>query len=153
MTSFHNITKTEMESLLVPQDFKIMVLPNTTELVYGKIIKKNGHKISLRVYTAINPSGESRECGADAVRIIPYVMYDKHPLPVCKSQTIRRIQTWAKNLQKGILLVVTQWSNDKARTVRFGVVLLGSKQNAIASRKLHNLLYRNLLLKQVCMIV
>jgi hypothetical protein len=101
-TKFYNVTKDEMEALLLPQGFKPMTLPRTVELVYGKIVTHGSHNISMRVYTGINPSGESRGCGQDAIRVQLFIMYEGAPAFVGKAQRVLRIETWATNLQKAI---------------------------------------------------
>lgn len=100
--AFQNITATEMSEFLTSQGFQQMTLPGTVELVYGKIVYVGDHRLSLRIYTAINPSGESREKGSDAIRVQLYWMYDGKPTPVGKAQKCLRVPTWRKNLQAAI---------------------------------------------------
>jgi hypothetical protein len=109
MTHFHNITKSEMDEFLLKQGFHQMNLPKTIELVYGKIVHKGNHRVSLRVYTAINPNGQSREKGSDAIRVMPFILFEKTPTPVAKSKTVKRIETWKKNLQNAIDKWDYQW--------------------------------------------
>lgn len=109
MTRFYNVTQAEMESLILPQGFVKMNFPESIELVYGKIIRKEGHKVSLRVFTGINPNGQSRAKGEDAIRVIPYIMFEGKPTPIAKSTMVRRIETWSKNLQKAIDKWDTDW--------------------------------------------
>jgi len=100
--SYYNISRDEMHKFLTGLEFQPMDLPNTVELVYGKIVNVSNHRLSLRVYTAINPSGESRKKGSDAIRVQLYFMIDGKPLPVGKSQKCLRIGTWQKNLKAAI---------------------------------------------------
>lgn len=100
--SFYNITRQEMHAFLTQQGFKAMDIPGTVELVYGKIVNHDGHKLSLRVYTAINPSGESRKKGSDAIRIQLFWMFDGKPVPVGKAQKCLRVPTWKKNMTAAI---------------------------------------------------
>jgi hypothetical protein len=102
MPRFYNISANEMADLLTPQGFRLMNLPGTTELVYGKVVDHGKHKLSIRVYTAIWPSGESRERGADAIRVQVYIMYDNTPTKIGKTRNVKRIETWAKNVQAAI---------------------------------------------------
>jgi hypothetical protein len=100
--SFYNIKREEMHAFLTGQGFQAMNIPGTVELVYGKIVNHDGHKLSLRVYTAINPSGESRKKGSDAIRIQLYWMFDGKPVPVGKAQKCLRVTTWRKNMTAAI---------------------------------------------------
>jgi len=100
--SFYNINRNEMHSFLLSQGFQAMSIPGTIELVYGKIVTHEGHKLSLRVYTAINPTGESRKKGSDAIRIQLFWMYDGKPVPVGKAQKCLRVPTWKKNMTAAI---------------------------------------------------
>ena len=69
MATFTNITQSEMEEFLFDRSFVAMSLPRTVELVYGKVMRKDNAVFSLRVYTGINPNGQSREVGKDAIRV------------------------------------------------------------------------------------
>lgn len=100
--AFYNITAAEMSEFLLGQGFQLMTLPGTVELVYGKIVRVDNHRLSLRIYTAINPSGESREKGSDAIRVQLFWMYDGKPTPVGKAQKCLRVPSWRKNLQAAI---------------------------------------------------
>ena len=97
--AFQNITATEMHNFLTPLGFKPMKLPKTTELVYGKVIMtRTGLKLSLRVYTAINPTGESREKGSDAIRLQLYWMYQDEARMIGRPQKCLRVPTWRENM-------------------------------------------------------
>lgn len=102
MGTFYNICIEEMHEFLSEQGFQTLNLPRTAEIVYGKIIHVDNARLSLRVYTGINPTGESRSKGKDAIRVQPYYMYDDIPSPVGKSQKCLRVKTWRKNLQAAI---------------------------------------------------
>lgn len=99
---FVNIQKDEMEAFLFEQGFQEMKLPNVNELVYGKVFSKDGHKLSMRIYTALNPSGESRECGSDAIRIQLMFKYNDEVKPVGRSQKCLRTKNWRSNILKAI---------------------------------------------------
>lgn len=102
--AFYNISRDEMHSFLTKQGFSPMTLPNTRELVYGKIVTVAKFKLSLRVYTAINPDGRSRVKGSDAIRVQLYWREKEgdQPLPCGKSQKCLRVPSWKKNLQAAI---------------------------------------------------
>jgi hypothetical protein len=71
-----NVSRQEMESFLFPLGFQIIpveVLRSqgeyTVELVYGKRVHQGNWPLTLRVYSGIWPSGESRDVGRDAIRV------------------------------------------------------------------------------------
>lgn len=99
MAKFTNVSKEDMEAFLVPQGFKAMSIEGTTELVYGKRVDHEGMPLSLRVYTGIWPSGESRGVGEDAmwVRLFFKTKEGKIVSLGC-SKRVHRVQGWRKNL-------------------------------------------------------
>ena len=99
---FHNITKEEMDQFIKEIGFQAMSLPKTSELVYGKIFNYGGQTFSLRIYSAINPSGNSREIGTDAIRVQLYWMYNGEPTLVGKPQTCLRVKNWKANIKNAI---------------------------------------------------
>lgn len=64
-----NVTQTEMETLLFPLGFQRVRPSRTSELVYGKRVDQDGLPLTLRIYTGINPDGQSRDVGEDAMRV------------------------------------------------------------------------------------
>jgi hypothetical protein len=103
--SFYSINQSEMCEFL--DGFSLMELPRTVELVYGKIFHISGHTISLRIYTAINPNGESRKIGTDCIRIQTYWKYCGEVVPVGIFQRCLRVPTWRKNLERAISLSIS----------------------------------------------
>jgi len=98
--TYTNISKEDMEAFLVPQGFKALPLPGTTELVYGKRVDHEGLILSLRVYTGIWPSGESRAVGEDAIRINLFVrLPDGKIIKLGGSKRVHRVGGWKNNLQ------------------------------------------------------
>lgn len=95
---FYNISLEEMDEFLKPQGFQPILIDGVVEVVYAKVVNHEGHRLSLRVYTAIWPSGESRERGSDAIRVQTWFMEDGKPQMVGRSLDVKRITTWAKNL-------------------------------------------------------
>lgn len=83
-----------------------LTLRGVVELVYGKIVRISNHRLSLRIYTAVNPNGESREKGADAIRVQLFAKVrngDKEEIvPVGKAQKCLRVESWRQNLAKAI---------------------------------------------------
>jgi hypothetical protein len=113
--AFYPISKAEMESFLLPQGFKPLSLDGTRELVYGKRVDCDGLALSLRVYTGINPDGNSRDVGADAIRCNMFwrtvvkdengeAQMDSNGQPVTKlvkvwtSKRVHRVLNWESNL-------------------------------------------------------
>ena len=76
MAEYVNVTRDMLEAHLLPQGFQLISLPGCVELVYSKRADwNNGVKIagrpeiSIRVFTGINPDGNSRGVGEDAMRV------------------------------------------------------------------------------------
>jgi hypothetical protein len=97
--AFYPVSKAEMEAFLLPQKFKLVELPGTRELVYAKRVDCDGLMLSLRVYTGINPDGNSRDVGADAIRCN---IFWKNPegklVKVWTSKRVHRVLNWESNL-------------------------------------------------------
>lgn len=123
---FHNITQQEIQGFMAHQGFVLMnpksFLPLTVvELVYGKVgtikINNKNHKISLRIYTGINPSGESRKKGSDAINLRLYWRavdtatqqpLNIPPVQVGKTHKCLRVTNWEKNLEKAIKEIIAE---------------------------------------------
>ena len=99
---FVNITKDQMEAFLSEQGFQQMKLPNVNELVYGRVYTEDGHKVSLRILTAINPTGESRKKGSDAIRVQLWYRYNGKAVMVGRQQKCLRTKGWRLNILKAI---------------------------------------------------
>ena len=99
MAHYYNISRAEMDTFLTEQGFKPINLPGTVELVYGKRVDQGDKKLTLRVYTGINPSGESREVGKDAIRVALFVLVNGTPVHVGGDKRAHRVEGWRKNLQ------------------------------------------------------
>jgi hypothetical protein len=98
-----NVTQEEMEEHLLPQGFKRVTVAGTTELVYGKRVDREGLQLTLRVYTGIVPSGNSRGVGEDAMRCtIFWRSEDGVVKMVGGSKRVHRVRGWRKNLQNRI---------------------------------------------------
>lgn len=76
MAEYYNVTQEELESYIVPQGFKRIQFPRAIELVYAKRMDYvNGRKISgmpetsMILFSGINPDGNSRLVGRDAMRV------------------------------------------------------------------------------------
>ena len=66
---FYAVSQSELEDLLLPMGFKQISVRGTRELVYSRRCDQDGLKLSLRVYSGIEPTGVSRDVGADAFRV------------------------------------------------------------------------------------
>jgi len=103
MAEYYNISVEEMNNFLVPQGFSQVVLPGTRELVYGKRVDANNMKMTLRVYTGIDPSGQSRDVGEDAMRVNLFVKLPSGEIKkLFGSKRVHRVKGWMKNLQSRI---------------------------------------------------
>jgi hypothetical protein len=123
MAKYYNITVQEMDSFLLSQGFSRIppeLLVGTRELVYGKRVDSIGIPLTVRVYTGIDPSGQSRDVGEDAMRV---ALFTKVPDPQSPGKTIikqlfgskrvHRVAGWAKNLQTRINEVITKASQQR----------------------------------------
>lgn len=103
---YYNISADEMTVFLTGRGFQLMQLPNTVELVFGKIVRFGDHTLSLRIFTGINPSGESRAKGTDAIRVSLYCKLPtniaNYPVPCGKPQKCLRVTTWETNVAAAI---------------------------------------------------
>lgn len=106
MSQFYNISADEMGTFLTARGFSPMNIQGTAELVWGKVLTTspdNGEmKISLRIYTGINPTGESRERGTDAIRIMLFHRYNGGVSMVGKIRRCLRVKGWEANLEAAI---------------------------------------------------
>lgn len=110
------LTLQQMGELLTPQGFRIIDLTNTAEMVYGKIIAKS---VCLRVYTTIDRTGYSRDCGADAIRVTAVKRYPGDVIRgIGKTKRIHRTQNWRVNLQKRIDEMIAQFGDPKRTEVQ-----------------------------------
>lgn len=102
-----NITADQMKGFLEPQGFVAVTLPNTLEMVFAKRVDWNDFQLSLRVYTGINPNGNSRDVGADAIRCNIFwrkvVDGKAEMVKVWTSKRVNRVESWQKNLADRLL--------------------------------------------------
>ena len=102
MAIFKNITRNEMAEQLEQQGFQLIGLSGTKELVWAKIFRKNSTVVSMRVYSSINPNGEAREVGTDAIRVMLFWKNQGEIVKVGSSKRVHRVEGWKKNLQNRI---------------------------------------------------
>jgi hypothetical protein len=108
---FYNISKKEMHAFLSHKGFVPVQVEGTVELVYEKTVRHQDNDVIIHVLTGINPSGESRGCGQDAIRIKLHVKYDGKLCLVGRVQKVKRIESWRKNLGKALSNWWTNWRN------------------------------------------
>jgi len=105
--SFTTITLQEMKDFLEnfasehPGKWYEISLPDTKEVVFAKVVRIQGLKLSLRIYTSI--TGEvSRNKGEDAIRVVLAWKDEKDPTRtpriVGKSKRVHRMENWRKHL-------------------------------------------------------
>lgn len=123
MAKYYNISVDEMDEFLLHQGFARIppaMLVGTRELVYGKRVDNSGIPLTVRIYTGIDPTGQSRDVGEDAMRV---ALFTKVPDPqnpskmVAKqlfgSKRVNRVAGWAKNLQSRINEVMGKATQQK----------------------------------------
>jgi hypothetical protein len=103
---YYPVTKNEMDEFLTGLGFMPLKLKGVVELVYAKIVRIGGHHLSLRIYTAVNPDGESREKGTDAIRLRLFMRVEDGIVPVGRPQKCLRVESWRVNLRKAIECVI-----------------------------------------------
>ena len=100
MATYRNITADEMSAFLCVRGFQQVCIPDTVELVFEKPVQYPGSSgrpligLVLRVYTGINPNGQSRAVGKDAIRVCFF--WDNKIIGA--SKRVHRVQGWRKNL-------------------------------------------------------
>lgn len=100
---YTNVTQEEIEEFLFPQDFKKIAVSGTSELVYAKRVDRDGLQLSLRVYSGIAPSGQSRSVGTDAIRVTLFMRAaDGKVAMLGGSKRVHRVAGWRANLQKRV---------------------------------------------------
>lgn len=67
LEEFHEVFKTLSVHGIAP--WQKMDLAGTRELVYGCRVNRSGRNFTIRVYTSMEPDGEGRDCGKDAIRV------------------------------------------------------------------------------------
>ena len=103
MANYYNISVEEMDGFLLPQGFSKINLPNTYELVYGKRVDSFGVPLTMRVYTGIDSSGNSRSVGSDAMRVNIFTKTPDNSIKkLYTSKRVHRVAGWKKNLQNRI---------------------------------------------------
>jgi hypothetical protein len=97
-TQYHEIEESEMESFMDSKGFQRITLPNTTEIVYGKVISP---RVTLRVYSSILESKHgARGNGEDAIRCVLVAKQHNDEIRIFHtSMRVHRVKGWKKNLE------------------------------------------------------
>jgi hypothetical protein len=75
-------------------------VPGTLELIFGKRVDQDDVQMTLRVYSSINPTGESRDVGEDAIRVNLFMRTKTGSVhKIGGSKRVHRVEGWRKNLQ------------------------------------------------------
>jgi hypothetical protein len=96
MAQFYPISRSEMSALVEPWGFALITLTGVNELVWAK---KRPDGIEARIYSGINPTGESRGKGEDAIRVYLFWHKDGEVYPVGGSKRVHRVKGWRDNLK------------------------------------------------------
>lgn len=130
MATYQNISKNEMENFLVPLGFRQITLSNTKEIVYAKRLTHT-LQLSLRVYTGINPDGNSRESGSDAIRVN---LFWRNNLGEIKnaggSKRVHRVLGWKANLKNRL----DNWDQDFITCPNCGAPMVERENKAKGSK-------------------
>ena len=104
MATFTNVTRGQMAAHLEPQGFKVMAIEGVIELVWGKVYRIDDVAVSMRIYTGINPTGESRDVGKDAIRVCFFYRnaFSGEIRRVGGTKRVHRVKGWKTNLQSRI---------------------------------------------------
>ena len=111
MATYINITRPEMEAFLTeyregkgigqPGAFRQLRLEGYTQLVYGIVVEYFGCTMSLRIKTGINPDGNSRDVGDEAMHVELWWRDAENAIPVRvgTSKRLHRVIGWKSNLK------------------------------------------------------
>ena len=101
-SKYLNISEKEMTSFLTERGFKLVKLSNVSEKVFAKRVDQDGMQLSLRIFTGIF-SGESRECGKDAIRVSLFFRSEEGIVTLASvAKRVHRVHGWKKNLDSRI---------------------------------------------------
>jgi hypothetical protein len=99
MSRYVEIKEGEMRAFLDAKGFTEIKLPDTKEIVYGKIVAPS---ICLRVYTTIE-GGVSRESGDDAIRFVLVRRNQANQVKVIGvNKKVLRTRNWRSNMTNRI---------------------------------------------------
>lgn len=97
--SYVQPTLADFTKLLEGQSFSPLTLAGTREIVLGKRVDIDGIPLSLRIYTSLEPSGEGRECGEDAIRVEVYAKDSEGQIKrIGGSKRVNRVAGWQERL-------------------------------------------------------
>jgi hypothetical protein len=97
MAKYHEISEKEFREFAETHGFQQITLPNTNEIVFGRIIQP---RISMRIYSSVT-GDNSRDVGEDAIRVVLAARQPDGGIKVFHSATrVHRVAGWKKNLIK-----------------------------------------------------
>jgi hypothetical protein len=101
LKTYHNITIEEINEILrADKGWLTKFEPGTKEIIKEFPLSESPH-IVIRVCTGILPSGKSRGCGKDAIRV--YALDTNSGKGYIKTKRVYRIGTWSKNLHRVVV--------------------------------------------------
>lgn len=105
MSEYAEIPEGEMVEFLGNQGFQKVEIPNTKELVMGKILSKGEYPICMRIFTSVS-DGAGREVGEDAIRCVLVTKISNAGMDCIrafgKAKRVYRVKGWKSNLQARI---------------------------------------------------
>jgi len=92
------IIKNDFERVMARYNAKVVDVPGSRELVY-EIQPPSWKKdnLSVLVYSSIIMTGQARDCGDDAIRVVAVLDHDPKKIVSGRTKTLR-IDSWEKNL-------------------------------------------------------
>lgn len=98
-TQYTPFTLEDIDAVLAPQGFKVLVLQGVREVVYAKGQRIAGVSYSIRVYTTVE-NGVSRLAGGDSIKVVVLAKYASGtPKALGSEIRVHRTQGWRENLQ------------------------------------------------------
>lgn len=97
------ISLDEMDAFLTDRGFRVLPIPETSEVVYAKRARSRP-PITIRVYTSITEDGAARAVGQDAIRVCVIGAVPAEygagfrTKGILKARRVHRVQGWRKNL-------------------------------------------------------
>lgn len=103
---YTNVTVDEFESFLGSfTEFSRVQDTDAKEAVYS--IPLPHPDLEVRIFSTLNPDGNARGCGDDAIRSV--IWHTTEGCPVGGREKTLRIQTWRQNLKPKVEDLMTNW--------------------------------------------
>jgi hypothetical protein len=92
---YYNVKQDEFEPFMVSNKFfRNRDINGVNELVYDQKIIRHKQLFIIRIFSSINPNGNSRGSGLDRIRVV--VFHDEKPFGSTKQ--VNRLRNWQNNL-------------------------------------------------------